>query len=191
MSSRPKRGNLHGEFVETVEQVPAKLVLADRFEQVLVRRGDDPYVDGRFPHAADGTDHAFLNRAEQLYLYVVRQVADLVEENGSAFRRLEDALFVRNGRRKGSFGMSEQLAGGQLAREHAAVDGDERTGLPLAVGVDEAGRVFLARAAFARDQNRHVGRRDEQQVIPELGGRFAVSPYDSRSGLRSGLRFRP
>lgn len=99
---------------------------------------------GRFPHAADGTDHAFLNRAEQLYLYVVRQVADLVEENGSAFRRLEDALFVRNGRRKGSFGMSEQLAGGQLAREHAAVDGDERTGLPLAVGVDEAGRVFLA-----------------------------------------------
>src|SRR6266852_1181134 len=105
--------------VEAVEQVAPEGALLDLRLEVLVGRGDQPEVH-RFGLApTHRLDRALLQHAEQLALQRERHLADLVQEDGPAVRRLEPGQAVHR--------LGDQL----LARaalsldEHRAVRGSD------------------------------------------------------------------
>src|SRR6185295_1050400 len=85
---------------------------------------------------------------------------DLVEEDGSAARDLEQALLLGGRPRERSLHVAEQLALEQLVREGAAVDRDERPLAAARVVVDRPRDQLLAGARFARDHDRAARSRD-------------------------------
>ena len=70
----------------------------------------------------------FLDGAQQLDLHGQRQVGHLVEEQGAAVRRLEEAIAILVSAGEGAFPVAEELAFHQVLRNGAAIDGDERPG---------------------------------------------------------------
>src|SRR5690606_14391805 len=85
----PQRRKLDGDHVEPVVEVLAEPALPDLFGQVLVGRGDDADVDRLGPRLAHLCHHSLLECAQELDLQRGRHLADLVEEEGAAVRRLE------------------------------------------------------------------------------------------------------
>src|SRR5688572_18260114 len=78
-----------------MEEIFAKLVLAQHLSQIPVggRNEPDVYFD-RFV-GADAAYLAFLNHAKQLYLKAQRRLGDFVKEHGSAGRTLQQAFSRR------------------------------------------------------------------------------------------------
>src|SRR5205823_9748110 len=105
-----QRRDLDVHDVQPVEEVLPKATLLDGFAEVAVGSGDDPHVDLDRNGCADGQDLLFLDRAQQLDLQVERQVADLVEEDRSSTRPLEEPFLCRYGPGERSLAMSEELA---------------------------------------------------------------------------------
>ena len=99
---------------------------------------------------------ALLEEAQQFWLNVERQVADLVEEQRAADGRPQDARLIGYRAREAAAAMAEQLAVGELARGAGAVVGQEHPAAAEGAGVDRAGDEVLARAALAGDQDGQV-----------------------------------
>ena len=80
------------------------------------------HVHGHRPRGAHRRHLAPLDRGEQLGLQVQRHIADLVEEQGAARRRLEaaDAVFLGVG--EGALAVAEQLAFEQRGGHRAQID---------------------------------------------------------------------
>src|SRR5512139_733804 len=85
-------------------------------------RGHEPHVDLRRLGRADRGQLSFLDHTEELRLRLERHVADLVEEQRSALRRLHQTRLVgdRAGERAAS--IAEELALEQVRRNRGAVD---------------------------------------------------------------------
>ena len=99
--------------------------------------------------AADAARSALLEHAQQLRLHRRRQLADLVEEERAAVRRLEaaDAPLARAG--EGAALVAEELALEQRLRDRGAVHDDEGLVAARAELVDRARDELLAGAALA------------------------------------------
>src|SRR4029453_13569073 len=99
-------------------------------------------------------DLAVREHAQQLPLHAERQLADLVQEDRPAVRRLEQALAVavRAGERAAE--VPEELALEQRRRERRAVADHERANLQRRQVVQRAGDELLARPALAGDERR-------------------------------------
>lgn len=78
-----------GKDVEPIVEVLAEGVLAYGFLEVLVRRGDDAHRHRTARLAADAGHLAVLEQAQERNLRVHRHLAELVEKNGPAVRKLE------------------------------------------------------------------------------------------------------
>ena len=76
--------------------------------------------------AADGADLLLLQHAQELHLQAHRHVADLVEQQRAAVRRLEQALVGAMRARERAFLVTEELGLEQVLGHRAAVDRDER-----------------------------------------------------------------
>src|SRR5579862_1391383 len=104
-------------------------LLALRIE-VAMRGRDHPYVDRNRLRRSDRTHLALLQNAKELHLQRHRHVADLVQEQRPAVGRLEQAFVRLYGASERAAGMPEQLRFEQIARNGAAIDGDERLFVP-------------------------------------------------------------
>jgi hypothetical protein len=93
---------------------------------------------------------AVLQHAQQLRLRRLVQVADLVEEDRAAVRKLEST--TPQGRRAGECTLlvPEELALDQVGRDRRTIDLHERTGRERAAVMDVRGEQFLAGAGIAR-----------------------------------------
>jgi hypothetical protein len=117
-------------------------------------------------------------------------------------RRLAEAARARRHRaRERAALVSEQLALEQLARDRGGVHRDERLLGARARGVDRARHQLLPGSALARDEHRHVARRDAPDRLEHLeiaadfptsrspGRRappdLAPQPFTSRSSSRA------
>ena len=103
-----------------------------------------------------------------------RDVADLVEEQGPAFGKLDLADVGLDRAGEGAALVAEQLGFEQVLRDGGAVDGDEAALAP-ALLVDGAGEQLLAGAARAEKHYRHVRARHALDGLCDLqhlrGGR--------------------
>ena len=152
--------NGEGDDLQAVEQVLAEPARSHRLLQFLVGGSHNPHVDLDQFRAAHHAEGAVFDDAQQIALAFRRQVADFVEEQRTAVGQQEAAGLVGQGPGERAFPMAEQFGFDQLFRQRGAVDEDERLVRPRAALVDEAGDEFLARAAFAFDQDGHVAARD-------------------------------
>src|SRR5438309_2422135 len=107
--------------VEPVEQVLAEPLLLHFVLELAVRRRDDARVYGDRAGAAHASHLTLLEDAQQLRLRGRREVADRVEEQGAAARRLERPLAQRHGAREGAALVAEQLALHEVVGEGRAV----------------------------------------------------------------------
>ncbi len=95
--------------VQAVEQVLPEAPVLDRRLEVLVRRGDDPRVDGVAPGRADRPDVLLLEHAQQLDLERGRKLGHLVEEDRPAVSRAEQAERVGHRPRERAADVTEEL----------------------------------------------------------------------------------
>ncbi len=146
--------------VQPVEQILAELAAGNGLREVAVGRGDETDVDAQFLRAADAGERAVFEKAQQLGLERLAHVGDFVEENRAAVGFLDAAglLFERAGER--ALFVAEQFAFEQRFRNRGAVDANVIRLAPPAQMVQRAGDEFLARAAFAENQNARVGLRN-------------------------------
>src|SRR5262245_40097946 len=93
-------------------------------------RGHDAHVDGSSLILPQRFDRARLQGAKEPRLQIEWQLADLVEEEGSAARLDERAGSARGRAGERAFGVAEQLALDEGRRDGAAVDDLEGTGFP-------------------------------------------------------------
>ena len=101
----------------------------------------------------------FLQEAQQIGLNIDVEVADLVEKQRAAVGRFDEAMLARGRAGEGALFVTEELGGDQIGRQRRAIDGNEWPRAPQRMIVDRLCRQFLARAAFAGDQDRRLGTR--------------------------------
>jgi hypothetical protein len=110
--------------------------------------GDDPMVD-LFPlERTHGPELLLQHEAQQLDLHIERQIADLIEERGTAVRQIDQSLLVLRRAAEGAFHAPKQHAFHQRADQRPAID---RRKLAARIGItDRAGRYFFPRPALAQ-----------------------------------------
>ena len=139
-----ERGDVNRKNLQTVQEICAKLTLADGLIQVSIRGRDDADVDADRLAASDRFELLLLEDAQQLHLCVEGQLSDFVQEERAAVRQLEsaDSLFDRTG--KCAFDVSEQFALNESWRDGATVHFDERPVASPAAAVHRSGKQFFA-----------------------------------------------
>ena len=125
-------GTKIGTTFESEVQVLTKPTAADLRRQILVGGGQHSRVDANPCRAAHRLHHLLLQHAQHLRLRLQTHVADLVEKNRAAVRRLELAAPIGDGAGERATHMPEQLALDQLLGNRGAVDLDERRRSPAA-----------------------------------------------------------
>src|SRR6185503_10621047 len=158
LAALAERRQFHGYDVEAIEEVLAEPSRLHLGLEIAVRRGDEPDVDLAADRVAHPANLRVLKHPQELDLQRGRHLADLVEEDGSLVRGLEepDSIFVGPG--EGALLVPEELALEQVLREGAAVDRDEISVLPRTVLVNGARHEFLPRSGLAVDEHRNLGR---------------------------------
>ncbi len=159
MSPFPQWRYTQLDHIDAVIEVLAETPLPDQGGEILVRGAQDPCIDGKLLLGPDGPDGLLLNRAQQLYLHVQRQLGGLVQEQGSALGGLKESRFVRHRPREATLQMPEELAFEQIARDGAAVDRDVRVPRTRALFVNHARHELLAGARLTADINRRLAAR--------------------------------
>src|SRR4029450_1207871 len=120
---------------------------------------------------------------EELALELRRELADLVDEDRAAVRRLEPSGLVLPGAREGALHVAEELALHQMLGEGRTADRDERSRRARAPPVNRRRQHVLAGSALAREEHRHVrGRRLARRVDHALHACVrGLEPYRWRS----------
>src|SRR5262252_4050453 len=144
LSERRQRDWNH---VEPVIEILPKESFLDRTFQVAVGGSNHPHIDGDLRDAAHAFEFPLLEESQELGLELARQIADLVEEDGSSVGHFEPSSLAPVCPREGTLLMSEQLALQELARQPHGVDRDERVIPSLAPIVDGPREDLLSRPA--------------------------------------------
>ena len=110
---------------------------------------------------------ALFDHAQELDLRRRGHVTDLVEKEGAAVGVLEPSDPVAIRACKGALDVSEQFAFENPLADGRAVERHEALVPARGVVVERLGHEFLARAAFARDQDRRVRRGDLRQGVED------------------------
>src|SRR5262245_42671729 len=115
--------------------------------------------------STDAMDGAFLDRPQQLHLYFVRKISDLVEEQGSFRSLLECSDAVRDRSCERTFHVTEQFARSKLGRQCSAIDSDKRTVFAFAEIMNGSGYELFTCSTFTLDHNRKFCRRDDPYML--------------------------
>src|SRR4029079_10836760 len=134
-----------------------ELTGGDRLLEILVRRGDQPYIGTNGFGAAEALELPLLQNAQQLDLCRQVQIANLVEEQGAAFSGFEAALLQRVGAGEGALLVAKELGFDQILGQRRATHFDERFSGARRIVVNGVGDQFLAGSRFSAQQNRRVG----------------------------------
>ena len=175
---------------QPVVEVGAEAALAHARLEVAVRRADHPHAHRDRARAADPHHLAFLQHAQQARLQRQRHLADLVEEQGAAVGRFEQARMAAAPRaRESAFLVAEQLRLEQRLGHRAAVDRHERpvrAQAARALAVNRLRHQFLAGAGFALDQHRRRRARVQHHRLAQLlhRGRFAAQVVQAMPGAQ-------
>ena len=144
-----ERRHQHMDDVETIVEIFAESAFGHRTLQILVGRREDSNVHAQRRLRSNPRELAVLEDVEQLGLKRGMEVADLVEEDCSAVRRLELADLELVGAGEGTALVTEELALQELAWHGGAVDLHERPGPADGAVVDRACDQLLARPGLA------------------------------------------
>src|SRR5207247_1889497 len=127
---------------------------------------------------------------QQLGLETERQVADLVQEQRSGVRHLEQPWLGRMRIGERAALVTEQLRLDELRREGRAVDGDERGGVARATSVDRPCEELLPGPRLAHDQGARAPVRQESGGSGQLLLEHLALTHDTGEGIGVTIRRR-
>ena len=160
----------HEEHLEAqpVEQVGLELSCFRHRAQVGVGRGDEAHVHGDGFARAHPLETAVLDHAQDFLLHRHRHLADFVEKQRAAVRRLEPPRPPprRAGERPRL--VAEEFALQHGRREGRAVQLDEWPAPTRGQEVNALGSEFLAGTAFADEQDRPLDLGDAGELLLEI-----------------------
>src|SRR5690606_31353398 len=149
--------NMQAEHVETVIQVLTKLAAGAELGQIDLGGADHPHVQVYLLVAADTTEAAVLQKAQQFGLQPRAHLADTIEKQRAAGGQLQQAELAFRARPfEGAGAVTDQHVFGQGLRQAGEVEGHERL-LPTRAGqVAGTCQQLLAGAGLALDQQRRI-----------------------------------
>ena len=184
--------------VQPVEEVAAKTSGSDLRTKIAIGRRDDGDIDALELQRADALDFSIFERAQQLRLDGERELADFVEEEGSALSGLEHAGLGVDGAGEGAAHVAEQLALEKRVDDRGAVNRDEWPAPPRPRLVERTRAQLLAGSRLAGNQHDlrvwrqtldqtehflHRGTASEHPAEFELAGDLAFECDDLRAPL--------
>ena len=188
----PQGRNRDLDHVEPVEQILPEATCMHFGAQIPVGGTHDACIHGLFQRRSQGAHLALLDGAKQLGLHRQGQVADLVQKQGPAGGRLEEAWPILRSPGVGALERAEEFGFQQILRNRAAVDGHERPVAAMAAGVDGPRHQLLASAGLTVHQHRrHAAGHLGHALLHALHGRrIADKPRQSGTACFAG-RTRP
>src|SRR5262249_25559651 len=146
-----------GHHLEAEEEVLAEAPGGELGLQIAVGGRDHADVDLDRLRCTDASNLPLLQDAQELYLHLGADLADLVEEESAAARLFEEAALHAGRAGEGAALVTEKFALEDRLGESRAVDRDERLVRPRALGVDGAGDELLAGATLSDDEHGRRG----------------------------------
>ncbi|MNG90731.1 hypothetical protein D3C79_496310 [compost metagenome] len=149
-----QRRNREGDDVQAVIQIAPESAILHRLRQIAIGGRHDAHVDLHRVRGADPQHFTLLQHAQQTGLRIQRHFADLIEQQSAAIRQLKfpgGTAPARAG--KGAIHVTEKLALHQIARQGAAVNGNEGFIAACAAVVDRLSEQLFAGSALAGQQN--------------------------------------
>ena len=172
---------------QPVIQILAQRAAAHRFVGIAVGGGDEARVDHRVRRfTADPAHDPILDDAQQLGLNRCRHLDQLVEEQRAAMRRFEQSGFVADRAGERPLHVPEHLGLEQRLGERRTVHGNQGTGVPVTVGVNELRDQLFAGSALAGDEHRCVGRRHFPRLIDRGAERRRVAEQQHAVAIGAG-----
>lgn len=161
------------QYVEAVIQILAELPAGTEFGQIELGRADHPHIEIDLLVAADPTETAVLQKAQQLGLQPRAHLADAIEKQRAAGGQFQQAeLAFRARALEGTGAVAEQLGLGHRLRQAGAVERHERR-LPARAGqMTGARQQLLASAGLAFDQQRRIEWRHAPRLAHHRGHHF-------------------
>ena len=156
-SALTERRNGDRKHVQAVIEIHSEPLLGHQRGEVLIGCGHDAHIDATGMRAAQPFEFLLLQDPQQLRLQFERNIADLIQEQRAAVRRLETAHLLRHRAREGALFMTEELAFEESQRNRRAVQLYERPIPAPAVVVDGLRDELFSGTCFAFDENGGVG----------------------------------
>jgi hypothetical protein len=153
LTTLTQRREMDGDHREPVVQVGAEPTGLDGGLQVLARRRHDGDVDRIVSRRAEPAHLALVDNLEKLRLQRLGQKADLVEEDRSPVRGLEQPRLRRAGAGEGTALIAEHLGLQQRLGDRRAVHVRERPRRARPAGVDRVRDEPLAGAGLAPEED--------------------------------------
>lgn len=154
-----QRRDVDGEGGNAVEEVLSHELLLNEHLGILVAGGDHPDIALVILAAANALVALFLEDPEELGLHLHAHGVNLVEEQGSALRELEETFFGHAAGERAFFRAKEQALH-EVGGYSAAVDVYKGLVRPGAEIVDALGEHFLSGSGFPCDHDVDVGQRN-------------------------------
>ena len=161
----PQRRHFNPDHIQPVPKILTELAVVHQLLQIPIRRRHHPHIHGLRLRRAHRLDLSLLQESQQLQLRVQLNLADFVQENRPAMRRLKvaDAIPIRTS--VGAPKRAKQLALDQCRRNRAAIHRHKRLIGSRAVAMYHACDQFLARPRLAFNQYRRVFRRGQRDRL--------------------------
>ena len=150
-------GNPDRKHIQPVKKIGAELLLLHQGTEVSIGGGDQTRVRRECARTAQAFELALLQDAQQFGLKFERNLANLIQEDGSPIGQLKAADALRDGAGEGASLMSEEFAFQQSGWDGRAVQFHEGTGMPRAQVMQRARNQFFSRPGLAIDQDRGIG----------------------------------
>ena len=115
-----------GEHIQAVIEIHSEQLLGDQPGEILIGCRHHAHIDVTGIRAAQPFKLLLLQDAQQFRLQFERNVADFIQEQRAAVRRLETAQLLRHGAREGALFMTEELTFQESQRNRRAVQLYER-----------------------------------------------------------------
>jgi serine/threonine protein kinase len=179
LAQRRQLDACHG---QAMEEVIAKTTLLHLALEIAPGGQEQSHVATNGLRPAHAPDLGALDRAQQLRLQWQIQIADFVDEQGSALGELEQPFSRRRRAGEGAALVSEQLGLDQAGGDGRTIEDDERKRGARTGFVQRLGQRLLARARFPLENDGDQGRR---QALAER-----VQPPHREAGANEAGKFR-
>ena len=118
-----KRRNVHGDRIDTIQQILSKAAFSDEDVDVLVGRSHKTDVRLEGPGAADRSIFASIQKPEKTDLHLGWHLSQFIKKEGASFRRRDQAGLCTDGAGERALFMTEQFALEEFAVHRSAIDG--------------------------------------------------------------------
>src|ERR1700688_4507643 len=175
--ARPQRRQQHGEDIQTIVEVVAKLSSIHHFGEIAIRGSHQPKIHLVSPGATQALELLFLQYPQQFRLQRRRNIAHLVQKKRAFVSQLETSNLLRYGSSECAFLVAKKFTFQEIQRNGSAVQSHERASATRTDVVNRVCDQLLACAGFSLDQHGGIGGRDPFDLFEHRFQSMTV-PYD-------------